>query len=58
VTIPQGGARTVALRLSPRARRALAGCQTARMTASLLARDTAGDAQRLRRNVTVQRRGC
>jgi hypothetical protein len=58
VTIPQGGARTTTLRLSARTRKALARCRTVRMTASLLARDAAGDRQTLRRAITVRRRGC
>jgi hypothetical protein len=58
VTIANGAARTITLRLSPRTRRALSGCRTVRMSASLVARDVAGNRQTLRRTVTARRSGC
>jgi hypothetical protein len=58
VTIASGAARTTTLRLSPRTRRALSGCRTVRMSASLVARDVAGNRQTLRRTVTARRSAC
>ena len=58
VTIAEGKARTVALQLTSRARRALAGCRTVRMNASLRVRDAAGNRQTARRVVRVTRAGC
>ena len=58
VTIAEGKVRTVALQLTSRARRALAGCRTVRMNASLRVRDAAGNRQTARRVVRVTRAGC
>ena len=58
VTIAEGKARTVTLQLTSRARRALAGCRTVRMNASVLVRDAAGNRQTARRVVRVKRAGC